>query len=101
MPKPLHYEGLIAAVRAGERVLAHCGLTNHPVARARVGQRLVRSALERRPALAVWVGGRLYILDEPATLDALADETGLLQPPVTANSAHADGASPSSSMAVA
>lgn len=74
-------------------MLEHCGLTNHPVARARVGQRLVRSAFERRPELAVWVGGRLYMLDEPQALDTLTDELGLLQPPVTAEPARAKRAS--------
>lgn len=86
MPKPLRYDGLIAAVDAGDHVLARYGLTNHPVARARVRQRLVRAAIDRRPELAVWVGGRLYILDEPAALNILADEVGLLQPPVGASS---------------
>ena len=86
MPKPLHYEGLIAAVHAGPAVLKHCGVENHPVARARAHDRLVRAALERRRDLAVWVGSRLYILDKPQALDALADELGVLQPPVASSS---------------
>ncbi len=49
----------------------------------------------------MWVGARIYIADEPPALDALADELGVLQPPVTAKPARAKRAVPSSSAAVA
>ena len=99
MPKSFNCEGLIALPDAGPAVLKHCVVENHPAARARVRQRLVRAALERRPELAVRIGPRLYFRDEPPVLDTLVAKLGLLQPPVTAEPAHAKRASSPSSIA--
>ena len=87
MPKSFNHEGLIPLQDAGSRTLRRLGLENHPVARARARDRLVRAALDRRSDLAVWVGARLYVLDDPQVLDALANELGVLQPPVMASNA--------------
>ena len=85
MPKSFNHEGLIPLQDAGTRVLKRLGVENHPVARARARDRLVRAALERRHDLAVWVGSRLYILDDPGALTALGDELGVLQSPVASS----------------
>ncbi len=100
MPKSLNYKGLNPLSGVGQRLLERHGLQGNAAAEARVSQRLVRAALERRPELVVWVGGRIHVLDEPRTLDDLTDELGLLQPPVTAEPARAERAS-SPSMDVA
>ncbi len=98
MPKSLNYKGLNPLPKVGQRLLEHHGLQGNAIAEARVSQRLVRAALERRPDLVVWVGARIHVLDEPRPLDDLTDELGLLQPPVTAEPARAERASLPSSM---
>ncbi len=92
VPKSLNYKGLIPLPKVGQRLLERHGLQDNAIAEARVNQRLVRAAVERRPDLVVWVGARIHVLDDPRSLDDLTDETGLLQPPVTAKPARAERA---------
>ncbi len=93
MPKSLNYKGLVPLSKVGQRLLEHHGLQDNTIAEARVSERLVRAAFERRPDLVVRVGARIHTLDEPRSLDDLTDELGLLQPPVTAEPARAERAS--------
>lgn len=79
-------------------MLEHYGLENNPIARARARKRVLRDVLGRRSDLAVWVNSRLHTLDQPHVLVELANEVGLLQPPVTAEPARAERASSPSSM---
>ncbi len=101
MPKSLNYKGLSPLPKVGQRLLERHGLQGNTIAEARVSQRLVRAALERRPDLVVWVGARIHVLDEPRALDDLTDELGLLQPPVTAKPARVKRTRAPSNAAVA
>jgi hypothetical protein len=73
------FDGLIPLRAAPAAVLKLASAEADPVARARTRYRLVWKAVAKQPDLAVRVGGRLFVLDQPAKLRQLAAALGVIE----------------------
>jgi len=92
------FVGLIEVPASPVALLDFTGLKDDPVACATVRLRRVRSAIALQPALAVKIGGRLYIRDTDDAKRALVEALGL-RVPVAAPKPARGRRAPSSSMA--
>ncbi len=103
MPKSYPHKGLIAVGGGGvgRRLQERRKREHDPVTRARSSERQVRDAIEEHPELAVWVGSRLYVLDNEDVLDTLAEALGLDLPAAVKPARANRTASPSSANAPA
>ncbi|MFT8246594.1 hypothetical protein [Roseomonas sp. BN140053] len=77
MPSSPALRGLLPLRAASSAVLHHVGRDGDPVAEAKARYRLLWQAIVGNPTLAERIGGRLFIREEKAKLDALAVALGL------------------------
>ncbi len=82
MPKSFLHKGLIpvGGGGVGRRLLKKFKREHDPVACARTRVRPLREVIAADAGLRVWIGSRLYVRDDEATLNALADAVGLNLP---------------------
>jgi hypothetical protein len=80
MRTPFSTDGIIPLRAAPAALLKHVGRENDPVAMVQGRYRRLWAAAQKNPDLIVRAGDRLFVHNQPAKLQALAEAVGLVQP---------------------